>query len=87
MWKADETGIPDPFLAEAERVFPGLDYKDSIPLPGYGTVSLADGAAAIRAIYDDYLNRGWVDYAARDGYPALPAALKNVPPETSNEMR
>ena len=39
--KADGTGIPDPFLGEAERVFPGLNYDDTIPLPGYGDVSLA----------------------------------------------
>jgi len=81
------TGIPSPFLAEAERVFPGFAFSDQIPLPGYGTVSLASGAAAIEKIYDAYLNAGWAAYPERNGYPPLPAALKTVPPQTYDELR
>ena len=85
--KADGTGIPDPFLGEAERVFPGLNYDDQIPLQGYGTVSLQNGAAAIKAIYDKYLDQGFTDYAARDGYPALPQSLRTTLPDISGELR
>ncbi len=85
--RADGTGIPDPFLGEAEHVFPGMNYDDNIPLPGYGNVSLASGAAAIKKIYDDYLDTGWTDYAARGGFPALPESLKTVLPQTYDELR
>jgi mono/diheme cytochrome c family protein len=83
----DETGTTDPFLAQAERIFPGMTFEDQVPLPGYGTISLKDGAADIKVIYDRLLDAGWEDYAARNGYPPLPAALKTVPPEVSRELR
>lgn len=85
--RADQTGIPDPFLGEAERVFPGFNYDDKIMLPGYGEVSLSAGAAGIKSIYDDYLNTGWKDYPKRNGYPALPQSLKTVLPDTSTELQ
>ena len=83
------TGLVDPFLAEAERVFPGLNFGDKIPLPGYGIISLANGARAIRAIYEAYLTAGFAAYAARDGYPALPPQQRTDFPrrEFAQEMR
>jgi cytochrome c oxidase cbb3-type subunit II len=78
--KEDGTGAVDPFFAEAQRVFPGLNYDDKIPLPGYGTISLSGGATAIRAGYQAYLNAGWAAYPARHGYPVLPASLRTSLP-------
>ena len=87
--KEDETGVPSPFFAEAQRVFPGLNYSDKIPLPGYGIVSLDTGAAAIKAIYDSYMNSGFAAYKARDGYPALPPSQRTSLPteDYASELR
>jgi cbb3-type cytochrome c oxidase subunit II len=87
-WPAKVSGAgPDAFVNEAIRIFPGLTYTDRIMLPGYGEVSLAAGASAIKAIYQKYLDQGWIDYAARGGWPPLPAAQKTIPPDNSNELR
>jgi cytochrome c oxidase cbb3-type subunit 2 len=77
----------DPFLGMAFRIFPGLSMQDKIMMQGYGEISLQAGAIAIKQIYDDYLNRGWADYAARDGSPPLPASLKDIPPDITFELR
>ena len=47
---------PNAFLNQAIRVLPGLAFTDKVPLPGYGTITLASAAAAIKAIYESNLN-------------------------------
>ena len=74
-------------MNQAIRVLPGLAFTDKVPLPGYGTITLASAAAAIKAIYESSLNSGWADYAARGGCPKLPAAQKAVPPDNSQELK
>ena len=87
--KADGTGLPDPFLGEAEHVFPGLNYDDHDPAAGIRhSLARRTARSAIKKIYDKYLDTGCTDYAARDGYPG-PAAIAadGAAADISTELR
>jgi cytochrome c oxidase cbb3-type subunit 2 len=75
----------DPFLKEAEIVFPGLAPGDSITVPGIPTpLSLDNAAAGIRETYQKLLDDAWADAKARgDKLPA--ESQKAIPPEVPTE--
>ena len=78
--------VTDPFLQEAMRVFPGLSPQDHIVLNDKANtpLSLDEAAAGIKAIYQDLLDRAWIDAKAR-GDKLPPVAQKAVPPEVPGE--
>jgi hypothetical protein len=83
-----ETEEPkDPWMAEARRVFAGLNDSDKLDLPGFGEVSLAAARDGIKAIYDQALSQSWNDYAARGGTPDVPATQKEIPPVLDTDLR
>src|SRR2546425_12125598 len=58
--------VTDPFMQEAMRVIPGLSPADKFLLnDGKTSLSLADAAAGIKAIYQDLLDRAWNEARAR----------------------
>ena len=83
-----ETEEPkDPWMAEARRVFAGLNNSDKLDLPGFGEVSLAAARDGIKAIYDQVLSQSWNDYGARAGTPDVPATQKDLPPALDTDLR
>jgi mono/diheme cytochrome c family protein len=81
-----KTQPSDPYLQEAERIFPGLAPSDRIAVPGLETpLDLTDAAAQIRAIYRRLLDRAWAD-AARRGENLPPAAQKDIPPTVPGQQ-
>ncbi len=80
-------GKEDPFLAEAARIWAGMNMQDSFNVPGYGEVSLQKAAADIKAIYDEVLNAGYQYYQESGGQPAVPRSLIDVPPAIDRELR
>ncbi len=76
----------DPFIQEAQRVFPGLRPADSIIIPNFPTpLSLADAGAGIKAIYEQLLDKAWSDAQAR-GEKLPPASQKDIPPEVPGQQ-
>jgi cytochrome c oxidase cbb3-type subunit 2/cytochrome c oxidase cbb3-type subunit I/II len=76
----------DPFVQEAMRVFPGLNPADRIVVGGLDTpLSLPDAAAAIKANYQQLLDRAWAD-ARRRGDKLPPASQKDVPPVVEGQQ-
>jgi cytochrome c oxidase cbb3-type subunit II len=69
----------DPFMFEAERMFPGMAPSDSILVPQVGRISLGTAATGIRRIYENLLDRAWADAKAR-GEHLPPESQKNLPP-------
>jgi cytochrome c oxidase cbb3-type subunit II len=86
---ADVTGqeTKDPFMLEARRDLAGMNDSDRFVLPGYGPVSLADSAKDIKTIYEDLLNKGWIDYMARGGTPVPPSSQKDSLPDMTEQLR
>jgi cytochrome c oxidase cbb3-type subunit II len=70
----------DPFMVEAERMFPGMAPGDSILVPNIGRIDLDSIAAGIRRIYFNLLNKAWAD-AKRRGETLPPESQKNALPE------
>jgi mono/diheme cytochrome c family protein len=76
----------DPYIQEAERVFPGLAPRDRILVPGLESpLDLRHAAAAIRSVYRGLLDRAWAD-AARRGEHLPPAAQKDIPPTVPGQQ-
>ena len=76
----------DPFIQEAMRVFPGLSPADKLMLNDRKTpLSLTAAANAIKAIYDDFLNRAWADAKAR-GEKLPPGSQKDIPPTVPGQQ-
>ena len=80
-------GKEDPFLAEAARIWAGMNMQDSFNVPGYGEVSLQKAAGEIKAIYDEVLNAGYAHYQDSGQQPDVPQSLIDVPPATDRELR
>ncbi len=76
----------DPFMQEAMRVFPGLAPADHFFINGTTTtLSLANAAAGIRAIYQSMLDRAWAQARARGNkLPAL--SQKAIPPTVPGQQ-
>lgn len=83
----DKKQANDPFIKEAEAVFPGLSPGDHLVLnnKAHTPLSLETAAAGIRSIYEDMLNRAWADARAR-GDKLPPAAQKDVPPTVPGQQ-
>jgi cbb3-type cytochrome oxidase cytochrome c subunit/mono/diheme cytochrome c family protein len=82
----DKAAVTDPYMQEAMRVFPGLNPKDSLTVPGLGTpLSLADAAAAIRTLYQGMLDRAWSEARAR-GDRLPPASQRDIPPTVPGQQ-
>jgi cytochrome c oxidase cbb3-type subunit II len=81
------TPSTDPFVLEAKRNFPGLEETQTIPLPGFGDVSVANAASGIKALYTQMLDKAWVDYKARGGDPIPPQSQKDALPNLTEELR
>jgi cytochrome c oxidase cbb3-type subunit 2 len=78
--------VTDPYVQEAMRVFPGLAPGDTMRLnDGKTQLSIQSAAAAIKALYQDMLNRAWADAQAR-GEKMPPAAQKDVPPTVPGQQ-
>ena len=73
-------------MQEAMRVMPGLAPGDSFKInDGKTQLSLKDAAAGIKTIYEDLLNRAWVD--ARDRGNKLPdESQKAIPPTVPGQQ-
>jgi hypothetical protein len=67
----------DPFMVEAERIFPGMAPGDTILVPTIGRISLDTVAAGIADIYMNLLNQAWDDAKARG---------ENLPPESQKTI-
>jgi hypothetical protein len=79
-------GLPDPFMEEAKRVFPGLRPEDRIVVSGLETkLTLADAAAGIRGIYQRLLDRAWADAKAR-GAKLPPIDQRDAPPVVEGQQ-
>jgi mono/diheme cytochrome c family protein len=79
-------GLPDPFVEEAKRVFPGLRPEDRIVVSGLETkLTLADAAAGIRGIYQRLLDRAWADAKAR-GAKLPPIDQRDAPPVVEGQQ-
>jgi cytochrome c oxidase cbb3-type subunit II len=73
-----ETPPPtDPFMVEAERIFPGMAPGDSILVPTVGRISLVTAAAGIQQIYESLLNQAWTDARNRG---------EHLPPESQRQI-
>jgi cytochrome c oxidase cbb3-type subunit 2 len=82
----EKAPVTDPFMQEAMRIFPGLAPGDHFFLNGTTeTLSLPVAANAIRAIYDDLLNRAWAEAKAR-GEKLPPASQKAIPPTVPGQQ-
>ena len=78
--------VTDPFMQEAMRVMPGLSTGDSFLInDGKTRLSLEDAAAGIEAIYDDLLNRAWIEARAR-GDKLPPELQKAIPPTVPGQQ-
>jgi cytochrome c oxidase cbb3-type subunit 2 len=78
--------ITDPFVMEAMRVFPGLAASDHIAVDGLATpLDLTSAAAAIKAIYQDLLDRAWAE-AKAEGNKLPPEGQKNIPPNVPGQQ-
>jgi mono/diheme cytochrome c family protein len=76
----------DPFVQEAERIFPGLTPGDGFVVnDGKTRLSLRDAAAGIRSIYNDLLDRAWAEAKAR-GEKLPPASQKAIPPTVPGQQ-
>jgi cytochrome c oxidase cbb3-type subunit II len=76
----------DPFVQEAMRVFPGLSPADSFLInDGKTRLSITDAAAGIKAIYEDLLNRAWIEAQAR-GEKLPPLSQKDIPPTVPGQQ-
>jgi cbb3-type cytochrome oxidase cytochrome c subunit len=76
----------DPFVQEAERVFPGLRPTDSVAVTGLETpLSLTNAAAGIKAIYTRLLDKAWADARAR-GDKLPPEEQKLIPPQVEGQQ-
>jgi cbb3-type cytochrome oxidase cytochrome c subunit len=78
--------ITDPFVMEAMRVFPGLAVEDHIVVDGLDTpLDVTSAAAAIKAIYQDLLDRAWAE-AKAEGNKLPPEGQKNIPPNVPGQQ-
>ncbi len=78
--------VTDPFMQEAMRVFPGLAPSDHFFINGTKeTLSLTAARNAIRAIYEDLLNRAWAEAKAR-GEKLPPLWQKNILPTVPGQQ-
>lgn len=81
-----KSGPADPYMQEAERVFPGLAPRDRLIVKGLDTpLDLRDAASAIRRIYRRMIDRAWAD-ARRRGEHLPPLAQKDVPPTVPGQQ-
>jgi mono/diheme cytochrome c family protein len=82
----NKKAVTDPFMQEAMRVFPGLAPADSFFINGTTeTLSLDAARNAIRAIYNDLLNRAWAEAKAR-GEKLPPLYQKNILPTVPGQQ-
>jgi cytochrome c oxidase cbb3-type subunit II len=82
----DKEMASDPYVQEAMRVFPGLAPGDSMKLnDGQTELSLTSAAAAIKALYDDMLQRAWEDARAR-GENLPPPSQLDIPPTVPGQQ-
>ncbi len=70
----------DPFMVEAERMFPGMAPGDTILVPNVGRISLDTASAGIADIYMKLLNTAWDEARAR-GENLPPDSQKNILPD------
>jgi cytochrome c oxidase cbb3-type subunit 2 len=78
--------ITDPFVLEAMRVFPGLAVEDHIVVDGLATpLDVTSAAAAIKAIYEDLLDRAWAEAKAQ-GNKLPPEGQKDIPPTVPGQQ-
>jgi cytochrome c oxidase cbb3-type subunit 2 len=77
--------VSDPYMEEALRVFPGLSPTDSYTInDGKTVLSLQNAAAGIRTIYNQLLDRAWVDAVDR-GEKLPPLSQKAIAPTVPGE--
>ena len=75
----------DPFMKEAEVVFPGLAPGDSLRVPGRSEpLSLDTAAAGIKRFYTQLLDQAWSEARAR-GETLPPESQKTIPPAVPTE--